>query len=362
MPQRSPHIPIFEDTRRSGAIKPRQAASVPVTEPVYSTLEFVGRITSSTQLNNSQGLVASGSLIVVGAVGDAPREITIIDATAPGTPTVVGNDGDSNFSGARMIDLIDATHAIVSCGSNLGRITTVDFSVPGAAVLFDGTDDDSVNFFNDFLGVAVVGTSAFISGSSVLGTMDVSNPATPTFTNVASDATAYALALGRRPIAATGSHVVVAATNRLSIVSVATPNAPAVVGSYVDATHIGATSSHAIDINGDIVAHVDAGTGYLTVVDISDLTDPQSLGFLAIDAVAPFDVRDCRIVGNYVVVVRLATIDLIDITDPTTPTLIDTYPSDGFTSNAEFLCRFGSDMVAVSAGSNDTVTILQLTP
>lgn len=358
--QAVPGIIIGEEYVLNGTAMPG-AINVVVTLPqptIYEpTLEFVGSVTSSTQLNNPQGLVASGDLIVVGATGDAPREITVLDASTPATPTIIGNDGDSNFGGVAMIELIDATHAILSCGANLGRITTVDFSVPGAASLFDGTDDDSTNFFNNLLGVAVVGTSAYVSGSGKLGTMDVSNPAAPSFTNVASDATAYANALGRRPICALdGSHVVVGATNRLSIVDVSTPTSPSVVGSYVDASHIGG-SSHALDINGDIVAHVDAGLGYLTLVDVSDPTDPQLLGFLGIDTVAPIDVRDCRIVGGCVVISRLSLATLVDISDPTAPKLVDTYGSLG---NCEFMCRFGSDMVALSESSSDRVTILQV--
>lgn len=362
MPRSGPFSPVFKVKKRRGAINPGvMIGTPPVVEPIYATLEFVGRVTNATNLNGPVGLVASGDLIVVASGASGTDVVAVIDASTPASPTIVGFDADSNFNGPGCVELIDATHAIVTCGANLGRISTVDFTVPGAAVLFDGTDDDSTNFFNNNLGVAVVGANAFISGSGVLGTVDVSAPGTPTFTNVEADATNYADSLGRRPCVATGSHLLLTATNQLTVADVSSPNAPTVVGTLVDATHIGSTGPGSVDVAGDIAA-VLGGTGWLTIVDVSDLTDPQPLGYLQVDTTSPYLTRDCRIVGNYVVVAALSSTFLIDITDPTTPTQIDDYPNDGFTGSVQYLCRLGVDMVALSSVSDDTITILRLTP
>lgn len=246
---------------------------------------------------------------------DGTPDFLIIDITNPVSPTTVGS---LNLAGVPSNIFVAGNYVYVTNNSNTAELQIIDISNPASPSLVSSYNDAGNE---DARGVHVAGNYAYIvfNGGNDLVAVDITNPASPTFTGglvlngtayevyvsgnyayIASDDNAQelqvldisnpaSLALAGSlnlagttnaiTIAGDGSNVFLGQGSNLWVVSITTPTTPVLLGSV---STVGNANDIAINTGNDgaylfVATSTDAGE--LRVIDISTPASPVDFGF-----------------------------------------------------------------------------------
>lgn len=200
---------------------------------------------------------------------------------------------------AKQVQIVDKI-AYVAIGDQLQIVDITDSSNP----VIKGTYIGTVNY------VTVVGSFAYVCGdASGLKVLDISNPAQPVekggFVTGAVES-----------ITVAGNYAYVPdPVNGLQIIDITNPAQPTLKGTYKPS---GAISD--LTVVGNYAYLVNAEMG-LTILDITDPANPVVKGNFDTPGVA----TDVTVVGNYAYISDTTSLQVIDITNPASPTFTSSY-------------------------------------
>lgn len=298
------------------------------------------------------GIHADGNYVYVVSVADG---VQIFDVTTPSSPINVGNcvldpnnfawnsvkSGNHIFAalsdgGMKVVDVSDPQNPFVA-----GTFADVVYGVEvsnGVVYVVSYAYGLNILDISDLSNITVTGTCSITgfpnrvqvqgnyayvgntdSGAGGINVIDISNPANPTLVTTYPGYAAYITARGNS-LAFTGSSMV------CTIIDISTPTTPVLANSY-----------SIPNFTGDI--YVDGNYAYtgnngFRVFDITDKTHPVQVGYNIIDG------SIVRTSGNKAVYIRESMsannpVMLMDISDPTNPTLLGQYNSPVMTNDLE---------------------------
>jgi alpha-tubulin suppressor-like RCC1 family protein len=255
----------------------------------------------------------------VGPAQDAM--ISIYDISVPGTATYIGSENHGQGGGLGngiLLDLeTDGTY-LYSAARNREEFYVIDYSNPidlnviGTALL-----SPTPSAIPEAL--KVNGTNVFVVDNwGKLYTIDVSTPAAPVVTNT--------LVTGGNPtdIEISGTVAYLANTTGLEVYDITNPNAPALLTTITDA----ASYFRVYRVGTTLYA---ANGADLYTYDISTPTAPvlQGAPLTLTNAIYSFDLNGSELyVGTNAGAGAVGALTLLDISTPTTPTLVDESPLD----------------------------------
>jgi hypothetical protein len=344
-------------------------AVIDISDPTTPTLAG-----SYNTMGNAWGVSVEGDYAFVGGYSTGLQVIDISDPTTPtlaGTYNTSGNSmgvyisGDYAFvadygDGLKVINISDPTtptlagsyntsgfsrrvsiagdHAyLADSGSGLQVIDISDPTTPTLAGAYNTT--------GSALDVYVSGDRAFVAdGVSGLQLIDITDPAAPALTETIASP---GVAIGVYPA---GEHAFVAdGASGLQVFQAVNLITPQRVGSYDTPL-----SARGLDVSGDLALVADWFT--LELVDISDPSQPTLTGSYAYSEVSDVDVSGnlaCVAVGN-------GGMKILDISDPSLPTQVGAYNGEGicmdvevagdyaFTANSIFMGGPGFQVIDIS--------------
>jgi hypothetical protein len=200
---------------------------------------------------------------------------------------------------AKRVQVVDNI-AYVAFGNQLQIVDIADSSNP----VIKGT------YLGAVTSVTVVGTFAYVCGdSSGLKILDISNPVQPIEKG-------SFLAGSVDSIVVSGNYAYLTdRINGLQIVDITDPAQPTLKGTYKTSAAISN-----VTVVGDYAYLVSAELG-LTIVDIADPANPILKGTFDTPGVA----TNIIVVGNYAYVSDTTSLQVIDITNPISPTFVGSY-------------------------------------
>ncbi|WP_413288833.1 LVIVD repeat-containing protein [Bdellovibrio sp. HCB337] len=246
----------------------------------YAFISNDTRYISAINISNPLAPTLAGSLYIPGLI--APRGLKIIGnylyVTANGDSVfaIVDISNPASLSLVSLTDLLwgDYTDIYVDAGyayvlsRYIDAITIVDVSTPSAPTqvsmtYFSGVADGPMDIF-------VSGNYAYVASdmNNSLTIINVSNKASPTQVSNLVDATNLSFAAS---VTVSGNYAYVGAGTKMTIVNVATPASPSVVGSV----SLGFTVSE-VDVSGT-TAYVSTTLG-MYIVDVSNPAAPAIIG------------------------------------------------------------------------------------
>lgn len=252
---------------------------------------------SCTVTGEPGGVAVEGdhALVALGTTG-----LCMIDVSAPAAPSLLG-----------CVDTPGTAHDVVPSGDlaivadGLSGLQVVDISDPLSPSLIGSCDTPG-----DAVGVVVDGDRAYVAdGSAGLAIVDLSDPTSPTVVGVATPGSAAGVAVaGRHAYIAGGS-------SGIHAIDVGDPSSPWLLGT-------GDTSGEAASI---VVAgghaFVADGAAGLAVVEISERVAPVVVG--AGGAWEFWYRRDLAVAGDRAYIIGF-DLEIMDLSDPTNPTLLAT--------------------------------------
>ena len=234
----------------------------------------------------------------------AGNGLIVLDIADPSTPTKL----------ARLE--MDYAYQITGSGSyvyviNNGKLEIVDISVPSLPVIVSTWDGMYVN------AITIKASYAYLGGSIDLIILDISEPENPFVVGQYNG-----LSSSPRGIDVLGDNVFLANTwSGLYVLDISDPTTPSLSGSLQ-------TFDYAVSVSaqGDYVYVADRYEGYLHTVDITDPSNPVSVG-----AVYTQEARNVKVAGQYAYVINAWDgVRLIDIADPEDPIEIGYFDTKGY--------------------------------
>lgn len=187
------------------------------------------------------------------------------------------------------------------------------------------------------------------SVSLKLEVFDISNPSSPTLKGSSTGSN-----VSYTDIEVQGNYAYTATFgNSLRVFDISNPLAPFPTASLVLNTSAGNNQNN-LDIYGNYAYFVAPGTLY--IVDISNPSAPSIVGSLAITSI-----RSVALQGKYAYIGTSATnkIQVVDISNPATPTLVGQL-NPGFSGTVESLDIQGRYLYAVAGSSSNTVQVFDI--
>lgn len=184
-------------------------------------------------------------------------------------------------------------------------------------------------------GIAVIGTTAYVTDGSNLKIVDVANPAAPAITgSVVINAVAGGSA---NSVAISGAYAYVMDGINLTVVNIANPAAPMIAATLPIKPVGGVPGAGMIAISGT-TAYVTDRVSSLTAVNIATPTAPVISATIATNS-AP---HQLAISGNYVYVQTGVGADIVNFTVPTGPVIAGNVPVSGAVAvNGSYLYMCG---------------------
>lgn len=281
---------------------------------------LVGRIGGASRAIAVQGNYAY--------VGEGPS-LTILDISAPASPTVVGKT-PSLPDIVRGV-AIAGNYAYVADGKHGLRV--VDISIPA--------EPEEVGFSNTFgyaEDVAVAGNYAYVAVGGGLRVIDISTPTSPMEVG-------FCDTKGAIGVAVAGSYAYVANGDDLRIVDVSTPSSPKEVGAYDIPNNF--TRDVAVAGNYAYVAAYRAG---LRILDISTPDHPWEAGSYNTPCLA----EDVAVAGSYAYVADGDVLRVIDVSNPHAPT------EAGFSPGGASAVAVAGSYAYVIASWNDGLRVVDV--
>jgi hypothetical protein len=294
-------------------------------------------------------LVAGENMITVVAtdnVGDVATQSIVVNYVAVSGDITI--DFAGHFGGGTAYDVaMSGDYAYVADGYN--GLAIVDVSNPAAPFLTGSYDN-----LGGAGGVIVSGKYAYIAHSwNGLVIMDISNKAAPVL------AGSYDTAGWAEDIAVSGDHAYVAdGWNGLVIVDISNPTAPALVGSYDttgDAYDVVMSGDYAYVLNGS----------ELLIVDVNNPASPTLAGVYNTSG----NIYGAAVSGDYAYISYFSDFDhkgfeVVDISDPTSPMIVGNYEGVAHrhytTGRITYGIALSGNYAYVTNGNEATVMIIDI--
>ena len=286
---------------------------------------------ASAQTSSARTLEVQGDLVIV---ADQGAGVSVVDISSPESPVLRGQTNRG------VVNDVDVSGTLAYAADTFNGMVVVDITNPDSLTVvaaYDSVDNGHA--------VAVAGDFAYLATSSDgLLVLDVTDPAAPSFVSSYPVFNALELAIEDRLLFAC------AQTDGLFILDVSDENAPSLVGANDTP---GWVFDVAVCGNHAYVADGDHG---LRVLDITDPATPVDVG----DADTPRIAIGVAVTGNYAFVADqdgfAGAIYVFEVSDPTTPTLVDSLPLTGGTDVA---VQGGVAFVASGANGVNLVEVFQ---
>ena len=351
-----------------------------------------------TALDGARGITTAviGDSTYALVAGSNDDSIQVVDITRPASPAAVSavfdeENGFTALDGARGITTAvigDSTYALVA-GSNDDSIQVVDITRPASPAAVSAVSDEENGFtaLDGARGIttAVIGGSTYALAASYfddgIQIIDITNPASPAAVSAVSDEengfTALDGARGITTAVIGGSTYALAASyfdDGIQIIDITDPTSPAAVSAVFDGENDftkldGAYAVTTVAIGSSTYALVasfdDDG---IQIIDITDPASPTAVsavsdeenGFTELDGARGITTT---VIGDstYALVASFDDdgIQIIDITDPASPTAVSAVSDEegGFTAldgaYAVTTAAIGGDMYALVASFGD---------
>jgi hypothetical protein len=304
------------------------------------------------------GLAASIALLA-GPVS-AARAVTALSVTG-----IFTDSAFHTIDGASSVKV--AGHYAYVAGYLANTLTVLDVSDPAHMVELGSVTSLSMS---GATGVDEVGNYAYVTSKNThsLTIVDVSTPTQPTVVGTVQDTNrlngaytvqvvgnyAYVAAQGCVPQGCTA-----AGGNALTIVDVSDPTQPHVVGTVTDP--VATKHLDSVVVKGTKAYGVAFYSSTFTVFDVSDPTHPKILGSTT-NATTLNHGSDVDVQGNYAYVVNQnnpGRLTVVDISNPASPTVRGSVSSSSALNNAYALQVSGS-YAYVAARNNNALTVVNI--
>lgn len=157
-----------------------------------------------------------------------------------------------------------------------------------------------------------------------------------------------------------GNYLYIRKAEKIIIVNIANPAAPVVAGTYTDSTNLGSSfyNIEALVVKGSYAYALDGNKNKLVIVNVSNPAAPTLAAALPIANARALDVE-----GNYAYVVTVGSLQVVDVTTPTAPSVVGTYADSNFSNTYAKAVRSFANRVAVlsEAGASGNMTIVDVT-
>ena len=209
------------------------------------------------------------------------------------------------FSGERAAVDVVGNYAYVADGTG---IYIVDVSNPSSPTLLGSCKNTEYAYGDYAYGVSVSGNYAYVADwYNGLVIFDVSNPSSPTLVK------SYKNVLPTS-VSVIGNYAYVANGTGIYIVDIENPSSAILIGSYKTAGE-----ANDVSVSGKY-AYVADGTG-IDIVDVSNPSSPNLVGSYKTAGEA----NDVSVSGKYAYVADGTGIDIVDVSNPSSPILIGSY-------------------------------------
>ena len=278
-----------------------------VADPAHPSL--VGSVATVGQ---AYDVAVSGNIVVMaGSEG-----LEVINASNLTAPTRVGGYDFTSYGFGYGV-AIDGSHAYMAGGSE--GLMAFDISTPSSPKL-DGTIVDfGTEIHTDVHSVVLSGQYAYMGGADAgVAIVDISNPAAMSLVG-GTTITGYA---GR--VALNANYLLVAAeSGGLQVIDTTTPSTPAVVAVYGTPNAL----SQGVTVV-DTTAYIADGGNGLRIVDVSDPASPRLLGTIKVSGGAFYDVA---VQGDYAYIADHSYgLRVVNVSDRANPVLVSSYREGGF--------------------------------
>lgn len=354
-----------------------QLRIIDVTDPTNPSV--LGGSSLSLPTGNS-GCFRSGNLLyMVFSETSSDHGFAIIDVTDPASPVRLDTGTLTGLGSSPSRVVVVGTKAYISCNnpgaSNVLRI--VDVSNPAAPVVIGGSalsgllldymqgmvvsgnyayclfygNDNTANELFRIIDISNPALPTVVSGESVTGLPDFTSPGQPTLSG----------GLLYCPLYNFGGAFGESAADGLRIINVSNPSSPVVVGigpsdlpANLQAMCLGGTHLYTAHDNGEVS---DIPGKVFRVIDVSDPTTPTIVGGASITGL-PTSAEAIQVHGNYVYLAcwggtGTPGFRVIDVSDPTTPVVVGGVGMTGLMTRVAYFSQFDSGGVHQSPWPND---------
>ncbi|MFC1612914.1 hypothetical protein ACFL23_01145 [Patescibacteria group bacterium] len=293
-------------------------------QTINSDPTLVSYVNDAASMLATEGLYISGKYAYVTSY--TSKALTIIDITVPAAPTVAGSIIDETYlDGASWVH-VAGKYAYVSAKAS-DCLSVIDISDPANPVIVGSLID--TNNLDTATHVFVAGRYAYVTAASnnALTIVDIASSTNPTVTGSVSDATQL-----DKPesvyVRGKYAYVAVEDGNALTIIDISDPANPSIAGNLTDAS-LGSPES--VCVSGKY-AYVAGEDGHVvSVINIASSTNPALVTNL-IDSTYLYNPETVYAAGKYLYVVGHGSktdesytgdyITIVDISDPTNPSVV----------------------------------------
>jgi putative ubiquitin-RnfH superfamily antitoxin RatB of RatAB toxin-antitoxin module len=293
----------------------------------YSSSLLIIDITNPSSPKLAGSYDASGSIGDIAVAGNYVyltngNNLDIIDVRTPSSSRLVGIYTNADGSVEKVTVAGNYAYLITFDSNNYNAgFSIVDISNPSSPTL-------KSSYYQEYLSasdIAVVGNYAYVvyNGGGDIFIYDVNNPSSPEIVG-----SSGAGAESNNHIVVAGKYAYVIgddddeAYTGFSIVDISNPSSPTIAGNYYNRYG----SAHTVAVSGNYAYLLNdnvASNHYLSIVDIKDLSSPKLMSS-TYSTVA----WDIVIVGNYAYIGDDDGLEIVDVSNPSSPTLIGTYDTD----------------------------------
>jgi hypothetical protein len=315
----------------------------------HGGIQQVGNLAdTSTQVSSPSSVAAWGNYAYIGA----SNSFNIFDISDPTNPTLIHQVTMATPSGLTT----DGSYVYVVSGNSL---IIFDVTTPTNPVQVGSTTEGTSVSWN---AITISGNYAYMvsTWSDTVSIADISNKTTPAFVGRVTDSTNLNNPLA---IAASGSYAYVAGNscNCVSVIDISTPTAPAVQATLTDGIFLRGIQS--IVVAGNYAFTVSSGstsdTGYFDVIDISNPSSPTLVKTIDVNAAPSLrNALNVVIKGNYAYVAGYLNsnqLTTIDISTPTDAKVLSAISLD--TTNTRHMAIGGNTLVGVDGSFIYTLDI-----
>ena len=298
-------------------------AIVDISNPANPVL--AGSLIDATNMNFAQVVYVSGKYAYV--TGNSSDSLAIVDVSDPTNPTLVGSLIDATNMGSPQGLYVSGKYAYVT-GTNSDSLAIVDVSDPSSPTL-TGSLIDATNL-NNPRSVHVAGNYAYVAAgtSDALAIVDVSDPASPFLVDVLIDSTNMDN-VNEVFVSGKYAYVTAATSDSLAVVDISGIDVPSASIGSVQTSMLSVTENAVIA--GDLYSmglsvgpHGILSQGPLAIADdLRTVPGAASIVGVVIDATNLNSAHDVYVSGNYAYVAADVAdrLTIIDVSDPTNPTI-----------------------------------------
>jgi len=226
-----------------------------------------------------------------------------------------------------------------------GELMVFDISDPSNPTEVMTIDDTADTALNEAYNLLVYDNYLYVTSSEGLEVLDLSDPSNPTHTAALFDDSSTILR-GNVAITRENHYLYILGENGLGIVNIANPTEPQYLGGIIDDASLLLALTRSIDIENNL-AYITGSEG-LQILDVSDPTNITSVGQIA----HSYYFHSVRHAEHYIYVTGSSSdggFFVFDVSDPTTPTRVNN--NNLFSSNTTTM-ELDGNVVIVHAGND----------